>query len=70
VNTINNIMQILNYFLPGNSRSFSLDLVDQYEGLESSGQFRFTPPTHALLGFDQALQEFQEEGGIKGRAKR
>jgi 2-aminoethylphosphonate-pyruvate transaminase len=47
-----------------------LDLVDQYEGLESNGQFRFTPPTHTLLGFSQALQEFEEEGGIKGRARR
>lgn len=54
----------------GNSRSLSLDLVDQYEGLENNGQFRFTPPTHTLLGFVQALQEFQEEGGIKGRARR
>jgi aspartate aminotransferase-like enzyme len=61
---------IIQTFFSGNSRSLSLDLVDQYEGLEGNGQFRFTPPTHALLGFVQALQEFQEEGGIKGRAKR
>lgn len=54
----------------GNSRSLSLDLVDQYEGLESNGQFRFTPPTHTLLGFFQALEEFEEEGGIKSRARR
>lgn len=54
----------------GNSRSLSLDLLDQYEGLEGNGQFRFTPPTHTLLGFVQALHEFQEEGGVKGRARR
>ncbi|XP_021942149.1 uncharacterized protein LOC110841166 [Zootermopsis nevadensis] len=54
----------------GNSRSLSLDLADQYEGFEGNGQFRFTPPTHTLLGFLQALQEFQEEGGVNGRAKR
>jgi 2-aminoethylphosphonate-pyruvate transaminase len=47
-----------------------LDLVDQYEGLEGNGQFRFTPPTHTLLGFVQALKEFQDEGGVKGRARR
>ncbi|PSN34494.1 2-aminoethylphosphonate--pyruvate transaminase [Blattella germanica] len=54
----------------GNARSLSLDLVDQYESLENSGQFRFTPPTHTLLAFLQALQEFQDEGGINGRARR
>ncbi|KAJ4449186.1 hypothetical protein ANN_00583 [Periplaneta americana] len=54
----------------GNSRSLSFDLVDQYEGLEGNGQFRFTPPTHTLLAFVQALEEFQEEGSVSGRARR
>lgn len=54
----------------GNCESLSLDLVDQYEGLETSGQFRFTPPTHALLAFKQALIEYEEEGGLSGRSKR
>lgn len=54
----------------GNSRSMSLDLVDQWKGLETNGQFRFTPPTHALLAFAQALRELQEEGGVEGRAAR
>jgi len=48
----------------------SLDLHAQWEGLESNGQFRFTPPTHALLAFRQALRELEEEGGVAGRAKR
>jgi 2-aminoethylphosphonate-pyruvate transaminase len=48
----------------GWSRSLSLDLFDQWEGLEKNGQFRFTPPTHALLAFHQALLE-PKEGGSK-----
>jgi aspartate aminotransferase-like enzyme len=33
-------------------------------------QFRFTPPTHALLAFSQALRELRDEGGVAGRAQR
>src|SRR5437763_1411294 len=33
----------------GYARSLSLDLLDQVEGLEKNGQFRYTPPTHAIL---------------------
>jgi len=54
----------------GYARSLSLDLLAQYEGLEANGQFRFTPPTHALIAFHQALQELEDEGGIEGRAAR
>ena len=54
----------------GCARSVSLDLLSQWKGLESDGQFRFTPPTHALLAFWQALQELVEEGGIEARASR
>ncbi|XP_063217857.1 2-aminoethylphosphonate--pyruvate transaminase-like isoform X2 [Bacillus rossius redtenbacheri] len=54
----------------GNSRSLSLDLAQQAEGLDALGQFRFTPPTHALLAFRQALREFQLEGGVPARARR
>jgi 2-aminoethylphosphonate-pyruvate transaminase len=54
----------------GRARSLSLDLVAQWKGLESDGQFRFTPPTHALLAFWQALQELEAEGGVAGRAAR
>lgn len=54
----------------GYARSVSLDLLAQWKGLEMDGQFRFTPPTHALLAFRQALQELKEEGGVEGRAAR
>jgi len=52
------------------SRSLSLDLYEQWAGLEKNGQFRFTPPTHSIIAFQQALNELDEEGGIPGRAKR
>jgi 2-aminoethylphosphonate-pyruvate transaminase len=54
----------------GFARSVSLDLLAQWKGLEFDGQFRFTPPTHALLAFHQALRELEAEGGIEGRAAR
>ena len=54
----------------GYARSLSLDLFAQWEGLENGGQFRFTPPTHAILAYAQALQELEQEGGIAARAAR
>jgi 2-aminoethylphosphonate-pyruvate transaminase len=52
------------------ARSVSLDLLAQWKGFETDGQFRFTPPTHALLAFLRALEELDEEGGVEGRAAR
>ncbi len=54
----------------GYARSVSLDLLAQLKGLEANGQFRFTPPTHALLAFAQALAELNAEGGVAGRGAR
>jgi 2-aminoethylphosphonate-pyruvate transaminase len=54
----------------GYARSLSLNLYEQWAGLEGNGQFRFTPPTHALLAFHQALLELEAEGGVAGRAAR
>ena len=54
----------------GFARSLSLDLWAQWKGLENNGQFRFTPPTHTLLAFHQALKELEEEGGVESRAAR
>ena len=50
--------------------SLSLNLMAQLAGLEKDGQFRFTPPTHALLAFSQALKELQDEGGVMARMAR
>jgi 2-aminoethylphosphonate-pyruvate transaminase len=54
----------------GSARSLSLDLLAQWQALEKTGQFRFTPPTHALLAFAQALRELEAEGGVPGRNAR
>ena len=54
----------------GQARSLSLDLHEQWAGLEASGQFRFTPPTLSIMAFRQALQELEEEGGVKAREER
>ncbi len=54
----------------GFARSLSLDLLAQWRGLETNGQFRFTPPTHVLLALDQALRELEDEGGVTARAAR
>jgi len=52
------------------ARSLSLDLLEQWRGLENNGQFRFTPPTHSLVAFQQALLEHEAEGGPAGRLAR
>ncbi len=54
----------------GWARTVSLDLLAQWRGLQNNGQFRFTPPTHTILAFDQALTELEAEGGVVGRAGR
>ncbi len=53
-----------------NCHSLSLDLYDQWTAMEKNKQWRFTPPTHVLAAFSQALKEHQKEGGIKARYKR
>ena len=54
----------------GFARSLSLDLLGQLKGFEKNGQFRYTPPTHSILAFAQALRELDEEGGIAARGAR
>lgn len=54
----------------GKARTLGLDLFAQYRGFEKDGQFRFTPPTHALAAFHRALDLLEREGGILARAKR
>ena len=54
----------------GNARTLSLDLYDQWAGMEADGHFRFTPPIHTILAFEQALNELDEEGGVRARGAR
>jgi 2-aminoethylphosphonate-pyruvate transaminase len=54
----------------GNSPSLVLDLYEQWRAMQKTRQWRFTPPTHVLLAFDQALSEYEDEGGVAGRGGR
>jgi 2-aminoethylphosphonate-pyruvate transaminase len=54
----------------GNCHSLSLDLYEQWRGLEGNGQWRFTPPTHVLAALDRAIAEHEAEGGVEGRGGR
>ena len=54
----------------GYARSLSLDLLGQWKGFQKNSQFRYTPPTHSVLAFVQALAELKMEGGVPGRAAR
>jgi 2-aminoethylphosphonate-pyruvate transaminase len=53
-----------------NAHSLSLDLYDQWKALEGGGQYRFTPPVQVICAFEQALDQFDAEGGVAGRNKR
>jgi len=55
----------------GRSRSVSLDLYDQWQGMEKgNGKWRYTSPTHVVRAFYQAMQELDEEGGVAARFAR
>ncbi|WP_432260685.1 2-aminoethylphosphonate--pyruvate transaminase [Cupriavidus sp. TMH.W2] len=54
----------------GNSQSLALDLHDQWQYMEKTTQWRFTPPTHVVAALDQALQQYMEEGGLAARGAR
>jgi 2-aminoethylphosphonate-pyruvate transaminase len=54
----------------GNAHSLSLDLYDQWTYMKRTGQWRFTPPTHVVAAFAQALDEHEAEGGVVGRLAR
>lgn len=55
----------------GVARSLSLDLYDQWRGLEDgNGKWRYTSPTHVVLAFNRALDEMKTQGGLPARAGR
>jgi len=54
----------------GNATTLVLDLHDQWQAFERTGQYRFTPPIHVIVAFHQALEEFAAEGGVEGRGGR
>jgi len=54
----------------GNSHSLALDVHAQWATMEKTGQWRFTPPTHAVAAFLTALDAHEKEGGVAGRGAR
>jgi 2-aminoethylphosphonate-pyruvate transaminase len=54
----------------GNCHSLSLDVHDQWANMEKSGQWRFTPPTHTVAAFLEALKMHEAEGGVPARGAR
>ncbi|HCX32219.1 MAG TPA: 2-aminoethylphosphonate--pyruvate transaminase [Rhodocyclaceae bacterium] len=54
----------------GHSQSLALDLHDQHQYMERTGQWRFTPPTHVVVALAEALDQYIEEGGQPARLAR
>jgi len=54
----------------GRAHSLALDLYEQWVYMEKTGQWRFTPPTHSVVAFAEALRQHEAEGGVAGRLKR
>jgi 2-aminoethylphosphonate-pyruvate transaminase len=54
----------------GRSHSLSLDIHAQWDYMNKTGQWRFTPPTHVVAAFLEALRLHREEGGVAGRGAR
>ncbi len=54
----------------GNCHSLSLDIHAQWAAMEKTGQWRFTPPTHVVAAFLEALDAHEKEGGVDGRGAR
>lgn len=54
----------------GRSHSLSLDIHAQWAHMNKTGQWRFTPPTHVVVAFLEALRAHKLEGGVDGRGAR
>lgn len=54
----------------GQCHSLALDLHAQWRSFEDTGEFRFTPPVHAIVALHEALHELEIEGGVEGRSRR
>ena len=54
----------------GNSTSLSLDLHDQWQYMEKTTQWRYTPPTHVVVALDAAIEQYRAAGGQPARLAR
>lgn len=62
---------ILQELCENNEKSLSLSLYGQWLEMEKdAGKWRYTSPTHAVIAFEQAIKELEQEGGVRARQKR
>src|SRR5271154_7578428 len=54
----------------GNTYSLSMDLLDQWQYMQKTGQWRFTPPTHVLAALRAAVDQYLAQGGQPARLAR
>jgi len=54
----------------GNSASLAMDLIDQWQYMEKTGQWRFTPPTHVVAALRAAIDQYLHQGGREARLAR
>lgn len=54
----------------GNTYSLAMDLLDQWQYMQKTGQWRFTPPTHVLAALRAAIDQYQAQGGLPARLAR
>ena len=54
----------------GNSASLAMDLLDQWQYMQKTGQWRFTPPTHVVAALRAAIDQYQMQGGLEARLAR
>jgi len=54
----------------GNSASLAMDLLDQWQYMNKTGQWRFTPPTHVVAALRAAIDQYHAQGGSAARLKR
>ncbi|MGB7321188.1 MAG: 2-aminoethylphosphonate--pyruvate transaminase, partial [Albidovulum sp.] len=54
----------------GNCHSLALDIHAQWAYLQKTGQWRYTPPTHVVAAFQEALRIHAAEGGVPARGAR
>jgi 2-aminoethylphosphonate-pyruvate transaminase len=54
----------------GNSSSLAMDLLDQWRYMQSTGQWRFTPPTHVVAALRAAIDQYHLQGGQPARLAR
>jgi 2-aminoethylphosphonate-pyruvate transaminase len=47
-----------------------MDLLDQWQYMQKTGQWRFTPPTHVIAALRAAIDQYHAQGGQPARLMR